>query len=42
MKNARKLVFVTLAAFVIGAVFPYVNFALDPLKWLPAVITQAN
>lgn len=29
MKNARKLVFVTLSALVIGAVFPYVNFALD-------------
>jgi len=29
MKNARKLVFVTLTALVIGAVFPYVNFALD-------------
>lgn len=29
MKNARKLVFVTLSALVIGAAFPYVNFALD-------------
>ena len=29
MKNARKIVFVTLSALVIGAVFPYVNFALD-------------
>ncbi len=29
MKNARKLVFITLSALVIGAVFPYVNFALD-------------
>ena len=29
MKNARRLVFVTLSALVIGAVFPYVNFALD-------------
>ncbi len=29
MKNARKLVFVTLSAFAIGAAFPYVNFALD-------------
>jgi carboxyl-terminal processing protease len=29
MRNARKLVFVTLSAFVIGAVFPYVNIALD-------------
>lgn len=29
MKNARKLVFVTLSALTIGAVFPYVNFALD-------------
>jgi carboxyl-terminal processing protease len=29
MKNVRKLAFVTLSALVIGAVFPYVNFALD-------------
>ncbi|OGR64949.1 MAG: hypothetical protein A2X31_09185 [Elusimicrobia bacterium GWB2_63_22] len=29
MKNVRRLVFVTLSALVIGAVFPYVNFALD-------------
>lgn len=29
MKNARKLVFITLSALVIGAVFPYVNFAMD-------------
>ncbi|MHB0996617.1 MAG: S41 family peptidase [Elusimicrobiales bacterium] len=29
MKNVRKVVFVTLSALVIGAVFPYVNFALD-------------
>ena len=29
MKNARKIVFVTLSALVIGAAFPYVNFALD-------------
>jgi len=29
MKNARKVVFVTLSALIIGAVFPYVNFALD-------------
>ncbi len=29
MKNARKLVFVTLSALAIGAVFPYANFALD-------------
>jgi len=29
MKNARKIVFVTLSALVLGAVFPYVNFALD-------------
>ena len=29
MKNARKLVFVTLSALLIGAAFPYVNFALD-------------
>ncbi|HAT72481.1 MAG TPA: peptidase S41 [Elusimicrobia bacterium] len=29
MKNARKIVLVTLSALFIGAVFPYVNFALD-------------
>ena len=29
MKNARKLVLVTLSALAIGAAFPYVNFALD-------------
>ena len=29
MKNVRKLVFITLSALVIGAVFPYVNFAMD-------------
>lgn len=29
MKNFRKLLLVTLSAVVIGAVFPYVNFALD-------------
>jgi len=29
MKNARKLVYITLSALTIGAVFPYVNFALD-------------
>ena len=29
MKNARKLAFITLSALTIGAVFPYVNFALD-------------
>lgn len=29
MKNARRIVFVTLSALIIGAVFPYVNFALD-------------
>lgn len=29
MKNARKLLLVTLSALFIGAVFPYVNFALD-------------
>ena len=29
MKNARKIILVTLSALVIGAVFPYVNFALD-------------
>lgn len=29
MKNARKIVFVTLSALTIGAAFPYVNFALD-------------
>lgn len=29
MKNARKLAFITLSALAIGAVFPYVNFALD-------------
>ncbi|MBI5743004.1 MAG: S41 family peptidase [Elusimicrobia bacterium] len=29
MKNLRKLALVTLSALVIGAVFPYVNFALD-------------
>ncbi|MDD2806567.1 MAG: S41 family peptidase [Elusimicrobiales bacterium] len=29
MKNARKLVYITLSALIIGAVFPYVNFALD-------------
>ncbi len=29
MKNARKLFFVTLSAVIIGAVFPYVDFALD-------------
>ncbi|OGR43886.1 MAG: hypothetical protein A2X35_08830 [Elusimicrobia bacterium GWA2_61_42] len=29
MKNARKIAFVTLSALVLGAVFPYVNFALD-------------
>ncbi|MBI4350749.1 MAG: S41 family peptidase [Elusimicrobia bacterium] len=29
MKNARKLVFISLSALAIGAVFPYANFALD-------------
>ena len=29
MKNARKILLVTLSALVIGAVFPYVNYALD-------------
>ena len=29
MKNVRKIALVTLSALVIGAVFPYVNFALD-------------
>lgn len=29
MKTSRRLVFVTLTALVIGAAFPYVNFALD-------------
>ena len=29
MKNARKFVFITLSALVIGVIFPYVNFALD-------------
>jgi carboxyl-terminal processing protease len=29
MKNARKLAMITLSALFIGAVFPYVNFALD-------------
>jgi len=29
MRNARKIIFVTLSALIIGAVFPYVNFALD-------------
>lgn len=29
MKNVRKLVFLTLSALLIGAAFPYVNFALD-------------
>ena len=29
MKNARRIALVTLSALVIGAVFPYVNFALD-------------
>ncbi len=29
MKNARKILLVTLSALVIGAVFPYANYALD-------------
>ena len=29
MKNIRKVAFITAAAFVIGAVFPYVNYAID-------------
>lgn len=29
MKNIKKVVLVTFSAFVIGAVFPYVNFAID-------------
>lgn len=29
MKNGRKIAFVTLSALFIGAVFPYVNFAMD-------------
>jgi carboxyl-terminal processing protease len=29
MKNARRIALVTLSALLIGAVFPYVNFALD-------------
>jgi carboxyl-terminal processing protease len=29
MKNVRKIVLVTFSALVIGAAFPYVNFALD-------------
>ncbi|MCX5791734.1 MAG: S41 family peptidase [Elusimicrobia bacterium] len=29
MKNIKKILLVTLSAFVIGAVFPYVNFAID-------------
>ncbi|OGS14246.1 MAG: hypothetical protein A2285_05520 [Elusimicrobia bacterium RIFOXYA12_FULL_57_11] len=29
MKNIRKIVLVTVSAFFIGAVFPYVNYAID-------------
>lgn len=29
MKNARKLLYITVSALAIGAAFPYVNFALD-------------
>ncbi|OIO03894.1 MAG: hypothetical protein COX65_07020 [Elusimicrobia bacterium CG_4_10_14_0_2_um_filter_56_8] len=29
MKNARKIILVALSALIIGAVFPYVNYALD-------------